>query len=286
MYAKLHSCIAHNSVVRNTQKMFSGIVNHAHTQNTQSAKENMKMNTRNNVVRAALCLLPLCALMTLSHRSAKADVLITSIRDPYNAVGVTTKETDLQFLVANTNSYRVSSQQVSVQLTLQVGFAYIGLHLASSSFSLNSLEQKWISVSIPTSINSLTLEGRYFQGSASIAGHSYGLSFLDIPPASDVEISKITPPTSSTKGAPFSITVTNRGSATSGSEILEAVLYEYADGQVAPSYTRKTTVPALHPGESKTVTFYLGTTNGNETKGTVSIGTPGATDYHSEQVQF
>lgn len=132
----------------------------------------------------------------------------------------------------------------------------------------------------------ISLLGRHLKGTALLGTHSYALDFLNIPPAPDVEIGTIVPPSSSTNGAPFKITVTNNGTLPSTAKPLKVTLVDYADGPVGPYYTQSATIPVLQPGQSKTFTFYLQNPDGYDTDGTITIGTYGQADYRKQEVSF
>lgn len=84
---------------------------------------NKEIPTMQPLKAFALTCATLFVALTGAVRPAHADVVITSIRDPYHAQGVAANQTTLQFLVANTANTAVSNQKVSVNLVLNLGFS-------------------------------------------------------------------------------------------------------------------------------------------------------------------
>ena len=89
--------------------------------------------------------------------------------------------------------------------------------------------------------------------------NSFTISFQDVAPSANLQIASVKGPSNYRAGTPFYAVVTNNGYAASTVQPIIGALYANADGQVSPYYTLLGSVPALQPGKSAKVTFYMPT---------------------------
>ena len=262
------------------------IANNAVVNNTPSAKEHNIMNAFKTIVTRAAQTVGLVALLSLSHTAVKADVVVDDWTPPSRVLNVPAGTTELQLKLYNDDNYSIRGAKVNI--TFWLGWSIDGLNfpvpgsettVTTSPVNMTPYEDLWVSVTIPRTapngeayFNNTAFNKTIFATIQSGAS-SFTISFQDVAPSANLQIASVKGPSNYREGTPFYAVVTNNGYAASTVQPITGSLWADAEGQVSPNYALLGSVPALQPGKSATVTFYMptittyGDTGYNDIKG-------------------
>jgi len=227
-------------------------------------------NTINRFARIAAGLCALAGMLALTPGSANAQAMILSYTDPYDATGLTSRQTEVQFHVFNTSNHALSSLGIQAIL-LTKGSPAGGLVLNSGNFSLNAYEQETISIVLPTTAsNGVALLNRELVGSVNLFNWGansldsmISVDFVDKLPSPNLVIDSFS--IDSSRGYPVvTVTVKNNGtwstaSVNSSDDELSVEIYQNQEGKTLPDITAHHYFTNLAPGAKSAFTFSTST---------------------------